>query len=140
MDGVVQLHLSTIPLFSRQTDDTAGGPCLTVVGVYLQTLLQGINGLHGVLHLHVDVGPHVIGPRKLAPASLNGVELGQCHIEVFVLDATKHTVVPESAILRVVFQRTGIVVDGLNELILLNTGKTTQLVEADDVRIATQGF
>ena len=74
VDGMIQLYLGTVPLLSRQTDDTPGSPGLSIIGVLLQTLLQGIDSLRGILHLQIDVGPHVPGLDILTPASLDSIQ------------------------------------------------------------------
>ena len=140
VDGVVELFLGLLPFLALQADQAAHRPGLAVVGVQLQALLQCFHSQGGVFHLQVGVGPHGVAGGILAPACLHRIELGQRYVEVLVLDVTEHAVVPQRAVLGRHAKGAVVVGDGLSELLLLNAGEPSQLIDAHDIRIALDGL
>ena len=109
MDGLVEETLGLLPLAACQTDDGTDSPCVAVVRVDVEAALQRGNGLRGVALQHVDLGLHVVASCIVAPTGQHGVKFGQCPGVVAVLNVTKHAIVPQALIFRVIFQGTGIV-------------------------------
>ena len=140
VDGLVETLLSFLPFLTREMENAACRPDRAVVGVYLQTLLDGSNGRRGVFLLHKDVGPHHIGRGITLPTHEHGVNLSQrCGI-VIIAQIAEHTVVAQASVLGVILQRHRVVADRLTVFLLLNTGKATQLIDADHVGIAVQSL
>ena len=140
MDGLVEIRFRLLPLTTRQADDGSCCPRMTVIGVYLQTLVQGLHRLGGVFQLHVDLCPHRVAVGVLRPSRYHCVELSQGTVIVLATDIAQHTVVPKSLILRVVFQCFRIVGSSLFELVEVNTTEPSQLIRVSDIGIALDGL
>ena len=75
VDSLVEVALRLLPLAAREADDGADGPCLAVVGVEFETLVEGLYGAGGVFLEHVDLGTHGVARRVPGPPGEHGVEL-----------------------------------------------------------------
>ena len=140
MDGLVEEVLGIFPLLTRQTDDGASCPRLTIVRVYLECAVEGGNGARRVLLQQTYLRLHGVTAGILRPARQHRVELLLCHIIFFVLDITEGAIVPEALILRVVAQRMGIVGSRLGVVFQADAADGAQLVDARDIGVTLQGL
>ena len=140
VDGLVEELLALLPFAAGQTDDGTLSPDIAVVGVELDTLLEGLDGLRGVFLHDVGLGLHGRNAGITAPPLAHGVELGQGQFVVFLLNAAEGAVVPQVDALGIVAQGGIIVADGSVEILLLDAAESAQLVDAHHVGIALDGL
>ncbi len=138
VDGFAEILVALFPLMPCHADDGFLTPQRTVVWVDSNTFIECDNSFCGVFLEHIDLCLHGIDFRVLAPSGEHGVYLCQCHIILFLLNMTKHSVVPQISVLRVVFQCFIVVFHGSGKVVLSDAAESSEFIDADHKRVSVK--
>ena len=139
-DALREILLTLLPVLLTQTDNGTLSPDAAIVRVYLQTLVERLDGIHGILLQHIDLTLYGIGSGIMGPATDHRVYLSHRMVIILVLDQTEDTVVPVDLILWIIAQGTVIVADSLSIFLLIDPAERPHLIGTGDIGIALDGL
>ena len=93
-DGLREEVVGILPLAFVHRHIGARGPCVGIVGIHFQALVEPKGSLSGVFLLQVDFGLERVGACRFLPSLDDGVGLGQRMVVVLQLKIAQRTVVP----------------------------------------------
>ena len=135
VDGLPQSIVGIAPLLSGKRHGRPRSPSVSVIGVYLQALVQPFLCGKGVLLAQIDFRLQGIGVGELSPLRDNGVQLHLGGIIVAALHQAQRPVVPIILVARL--QANGFIIIGYRLVIsfLPNLADSAQVINVIDIGI-----